>query len=526
MAVVAAMLGLVIGLAGCHHSSSHLVSIAVAASNSSIAIGATSQLTVSGTDSDGKIVAQSTGLKYFSSATAVATVSSTGLVTGVGPGTVTITATSADLTASVQIRVFATYVQVLHASPDAPAVDVILDGVKAISNLDFGQGSRVAVLTPGTHSVSVQARTPGSPTTVVAPTDLPLEADTQYVVIAEGAVANLGPQIFTRPVPPVTSTQARVQVFHAAPNAPSVDVYVTAPTAALAEATPLGTFSFKGTLGPVSVPAGTYQIRVTVAGQPTEVVFDSGSVSLPAGADLLVVAEQNTGPGSAPITLAVTDAAGNNSQILDVGTPATVRVIHDVADAPAVNVYANSSFDSPVVSSLAFSHFTNYLSLPPTFLQSVQVTPASNSSVVVIDTPLTLAAGRQYSVYAVGTLATIEPLVTTDDRRRLATQAKIRVVHGSPTAGDVDVYLTAPNAGIATATPVLTSVKFKDFTGFLSLAAGSYDVTVTSAGTQTAVIGPATIRVANRGIYTAVARDAVDGGAPIGLILLDDFAIP
>ena len=280
----------------------------------------------------------------------------------------------------------------------------------------------------------------------------------------------------------------------------------------------------RGTLGPASVAAGSYEIRVTVAGQPTQVVFDSGSVSLPAGADLLVAAEQNTGPGAAPITLAVTDSAGKNSQILDVSTPATVRVIHDTADAPAVSVYANSDFMTPVVASLAFPNFTSYLPIfPASSVTSVQVTPAGNSGTVVINAPLTLNAGTQYSLYAVGTLMTIGPLVTTDDRRRLATQAKVRIIHGSPSAGNVDIYLTAPGAGIATATPILTSVPFKADTGFLSVAAGSYDVTVTPAGTKTAAIGPTPITVANNGIYTAVARDHAGGGTPLGLILLDDF---
>ena len=527
LAVPAALLGFTVALAGCHDSSSpHLVSINAVAASPTVAIGATDQLTVTGTNSDGAKAPQTTNVTFNSSAPSIATVSATGLVTGVAPGTATITATVSGVPSSpVTVTVVASAVQVLHASPDAPKVDVLVDGTKAISNLDFGQGSGVALLPPGAHTVTVQAQTPGSPTTVIGPANLMLDPTTQYIVIAEGAVANLGPVIFTRPVTPVASGQARVQVFHAAPNAPAVDVYVTAPGASLAGAMPLGSFSFKGTIGPASVPAGAYEIRVTVAGQPSQVVFDSGSVSLPAGADLLVAAEQNTGPGSAPITLAVTDSAGNNSQILDVATPATVRVIHDTADAPAVSVYANSDFMTPVVGSLAFPNFTSYLPIfPASSVTSVQVTPAGNPGTVVINAPLTLAAGTQYSVYAVGTLATIGPLVTTDDRRRLATQAKVRIIHGSPSAGNVDIYLTAPGAGIATAAPILTSVPFKADTGFLSVAAGSYDVTVTPAGTKTAAIGPATITIANKGIYTAVARDHAGGGAPLGLILLDDFA--
>ena len=521
-----AFLALCVGLAGCNNdSSTSLVSINAADAPTTISIGSTSQISVTGNQSDGTSYAVTANVTYASSATSIATVSATGLVTGVAPGAATITASTSGLQSAVTVTVLASAVQVLHASPDAPKVDVFVDGTKAISNLDFGQGSGIALLPPGSHIVSVQAQTPGSPTTVIGPATLTLEAGTQYIVIAAGAVSALAPVIFNRPLTPVAASQARVQVFHAAPNAPAVDVYVTAPGTDLASEMPLGSFSFNGTIGPASVPAASYQIRVTPAGQKTPIVFDSGAISLPAGADLLIAAEQNTGPGTAPITLAVTDAAGKNSQILDVSTPATVRVIHDTADAPAVSVYANSDFMTPVVASLAFPDFTAYLPIfPASSVTSVQVTPAGNPGTVVINAPLTLNAGTQYSVYAVGTLATIAPLVTTDDRRRLATQAKVRIIHGSPTAGNVDIYLTAPGTGIATATPILTSVPFKADTGFLSVAAGSYDVTVTPTGTKTAAIGPATITVTNNGVYTAVARDNAGGGLPLGLILLDDFA--
>ncbi len=43
------------------------------------------------------------------------------------------------------------------------------------------------------------------------------------------------------------------------------------------------------------------------------------------------------------------------------------------------------------------------------------------------------------------------------------------------------------------------------------------------AGTKTVAIGPATIAVANGGIYIAIARDPLPGAAGSGLIVLDDF---
>ena len=107
----------------------------------------------------------------------------------------------------------------------------------------------------------------------------------------------------------------------------------------------------------------------------------------------------------------------------------------------------------------------------------------------------------------------------------MAANAKVRIVHASPNAGEVDIYVTAVGANINNEMPTLASIPFKANTGYIALAAGDYDVTVTAAGSKTAAIGPAPIEVSDAGVYTAVARDPLPGETEFGLILLDDFAI-
>jgi hypothetical protein len=347
-----------------------------------------------------------------------------------------------------------------------------------------------------------------------------------YLVVAEGPEATVAAVIFPHALAVVPATSTQLQVLHAAPAAPSMDVYVTAPGASLASSTPFASaLAFQGSAGPTQLAAGQYEIRVTAAGNPALLYLDSGTVSLQGGDDLVIAALQNTGPGSAPITLSVTDAYGNNWQFLDLNTPANLRVIHDVPDAQAINVLATdqaTSATSAVGPTLSYAAFSPYQALTPAGYD-IAFTLASNASDVLTSRNLQLAAGSVHSVYAVGMLASINTLVTVDDDRRFATQAKLRLIHGSPSAGPVDIYLTAPGASLAAATPTYPHLPFGGDTGFVSFAGGSYDLTITPAGSKTALIGPAAVTLNDDGIYTAVARDPLSGSMQFGLILLDDF---
>ncbi|WP_331346231.1 DUF4397 domain-containing protein [Cellvibrio sp. UBA7661] len=411
-----------------------------------------------------------------------------------------------------------THVRVFHASADAPKVNLWVDGAVVASGLDYQKSTGYLELDADTYNVAVEGIIPTGNAVVIGPVDLALERNTRYDVIAVNSVANIEPLILTDMGKLANANNVRVRVAHLAAAAPEVKVHVTAPGDAISDATSLGSFSFKETLGPVEVPAGTYRIRVTLPNNT--VVFDSGSVALTSGKDLLIGAVPNVGTGSSPIQLAVLDGA-NVAVLSDAAAGANLRVVHASADAPAVDVIANDG-TTPAISNLAFPSFTNYLNLPAA-TYNFKVVPTGATTPVVINANVALANGTEYTLLAVDALANIKPLLLTDNNRKVATEAKVRLVHASTLAANVDIYVVAAGASIANATPAFSNVPFQAETGYVSLGAGNYDVIITPTGTKTEAI-KATLTFANGMVYTAIARDGVNLTTPLSVIGLDGLA--
>ncbi|MCA1929625.1 DUF4397 domain-containing protein [Rheinheimera sp.] len=415
-------------------------------------------------------------------------------------------------------------VKVVHAVSDAPDVSVSRTNGVVIPNLAFGAVATPLVASPGDFKLAVDAKLPGGATARVIPeTTLALTEATDYVVFAAGKAADssIEPIVVSFPQTAVSSGNARLRVVHAAASAPTVDVHLTAPDATLSSGTVAATLEFTGATGDVTVPAGDYRVRITPAGNLTTVVYDSGTVALASATDFTIAALDNRFAGASPVSLLALAQGGNTSlELLDVNSVASVRVVHDVSDAPAVDVLVNNAV---AVNALAFPDFTDYAALTPD-TYNVKVAADADNSVVVIDADLPLNAGSYYTVHAVGSLTegSIEPLVVEDNPRRIATAAQIRVIHGSSLAGPVDIYLTA-GSDISAATAALSNVPFKADSGYVQVPAGDYFVTVTPTGSKTAAIGPVAISLDANKIYTAVARDGAGLTADLGLILLDDF---
>lgn len=402
--------------------------------------------------------------------------------------------------------------RVIHASYDAPAVDIWIDGARAIEKLSYGASSGYKQVPAGERSVAVSAS--GSSDPILSPR-LTLARDKIYTAVAVGAAASIDALVLDD-ARPSGSQMAYVRFLHAAADAPAVDI-----KAGSADASALfGDVSFKESTAYAGVPAGAYDLFVTPAGSNTAVVaFEP--VTLKAGQYLTVVAKGTLDANDAYpflVTAFSDDAAtsdrGAALKVKPAGVEpppvkqmARVLAVHAAPDAPAVDIWVD---DAKGVEGLAFPSNTGYLELEAGE-RRIRVNPAG-STTSVIDATLALAPDKSYSVFATGTLDDLQPLVLEDDLTPPAAgKAHVRFVHLSPDAPAVDIALAGGPV-------VIANKAFREHTPLLPLDAGSYDLEVRVADTMTVALPLPGIRLEAGKIYTVFARGllAGSGGQALG----------
>ena len=156
-------------------------------------------------------------------------------------------------------------VRVLHASPDAPAVDIYLDdaAVSALTNVPFATLSDYLDVPSGDHNVKVYAT--GTTTDPVIDVDVTLAAGTAYTIAATDAVAAITPQVLVDDPAPDCDT-AQVRVVHFSADAPAVDV---APAGATPDEAVIKNLAYPDASDYVALPGGTYDLEVRPAGETT-----------------------------------------------------------------------------------------------------------------------------------------------------------------------------------------------------------------------------------------------------------------
>ena len=153
-----------------------------------------------------------------------------------------------------------------HFSPDAPAVDIHVDGEPLLEGVSFGTLGDYVDVDAGSYDVEIVPAAGGD---AVLSATLDLESDVSYTVLAVNALADVEALVLTDDQPVVDAGDARLRFVHTVPDAPAVDIW--ADDEMLFENVAFGEGSAFAT-----VDADAYDIDVRPAGADDDVLSLAG----------------------------------------------------------------------------------------------------------------------------------------------------------------------------------------------------------------------------------------------------------
>lgn len=407
------------------------------------------------------------------------------------------------------------YLRVLHASADAPNVDVALNGDVVLRDVSFQQGTGYLEIEDGLTTVEILV---AGTETVAFSTEVDLMDNGYYSVIAINDVAELDLKVIDDTAT-YTDGDADVTVVHAATVADDVDIFVTAPgddPDASADTPALDGVPFEANATLEAVAAGDYEVFIG-GDESEELVYASGELNV--AGDIALVAV-NSIKGRSPVSLIAWSDSGATT-VLD--NSAELRVVHAVDDID-VDVFANGEL---FIDGFTYQSVNGYTVLDP---GTVSVAIAADdqglgNALANLSGDLTLERGESYTVIASGDSGAVtdaQLIVLTDTRAAEdASNGYVRLVHASSaTAADpVDIFVYE-NGMTQPQSPTFADVEQGQDTGYVALSPATYTVDIAADDTTSpAISGLDSLPFAAGDVKTAI---AIGDSSGLDALLLND----
>ncbi|MFN4257075.1 MAG: DUF4397 domain-containing protein, partial [Saprospiraceae bacterium] len=369
-----------------------------------------------------------------------------------------------------------TRVQIIHNAL-APAVDVYAGNTLLINDFDFRTATPF-IDVPADRSIGLGVAPANSQSASDALAVLPatFASGKTYVAIAAGVLAGApGFNLFINENAREAATDAGnvdVAVFHGSPDAPAVDV-----DAAFVANNVVSNLAFGQFTDYLGLPADLYDLAIRAAGDPNVVASFRADISGLAGGAATVFA---SGLLAGAPGFGLFAALPDGTVIALPTTPtARVQIIHNAPD-PTVDIYAGNAL---LLNDFAFRTATPFINVPAdrNFNVGVALPNSQSANDAIANFPVRFVAGERYVVTAAGLVGGTPGfnLFVNAAAREAATDpanVDVAVFHGSPDAPAVDVDATF------VANDVVKNLAFGEYTGYLSLPAGKYDLAVRATG--------------------------------------------
>jgi hypothetical protein len=369
-------------------------------------------------------------------------------------------------------------IRVVHASPGAPNVDVLVDGQPLVQDLAFGAATEYVGIRGGDHKVQVVPTGQGADAALID-TDLNVDGGDAYVFVAMDRLNDIEGKVFEVNLDQVDAGKARVRLINASPDAGGIDLVETGGDEIF------GGVDFKDATDYTDLDARSYSFDIR--GDNDRMLLTGQQLALTDGDVYDIVALGQLADNSLALLPLVTKVSVPCAQVLGIQggeDDACVRIVHTAPGTADVDVYVN---DSPIVQGLKFGTASEFVAVPGGDNRKIQVTAAGGTpgDGDLFDAEIDFDGRDAYDVFITGNPDDLKATSAKLDLSALAGgQARVRAVHTSPDAEGVDVV-------IAEGPKLFDGVDFRDVTDTKTIDAGTYTLQV-KKGDTVAIAGDVT----------------------------------
>ena len=359
--------------------------------------------------------------------------------------------------------------RVVHASPGAPEVDVLVDGQPLMEGVAYGTASQYAAITPEEHRIQVVPTGQTADAAVVDET-IGAEPGRAYLVAVFGLLNDIGGAVYDVDLSEIEPGNARVRLLNLSPDVGELDLLETGGDEWFGNVA-LGDISDYRDVAPGTYSADLRGEDDRILQTVTDLAFEETRVY-----DVIVLGQ--LADDSLDVQSLITSVSPPCAEVLGIegaGSDACIRIVHAAPDTPPVDVYVN---DAQIAQNLEFGTATEYVAVPSGAGRGVRVTPTGAPvEEAIIDWSFDLEAGQAYEMLATGAADNLELNITGTDLRPVAEgQARLRVYHASPNAGTVDIGVEGQEENL------FEGVEFRGATDYIILDAGAYPIEVRPGG--------------------------------------------
>lgn len=399
----------------------------------------------------------------------------------------------------------------VHAMPTAPGVIFLIEE-RALGTVSYKGSTGAETFDDLTYDFNFDVRLPGdAESRRLATQSLTVVPDTDYVFALTGSLDD--PSIVLWETPERMwngdETVLEISAGHLAPSVGDLDVYLAAPGTAPVAGDARGTLSFGDKLEPFEVEAGDYVLTLTTAGDPSDVLFRSTTHGLTERTSITYTVQDADPSITSTVSVQRASRNGSTSNVADARFPATRRFFHAAHGVTNVDVVADEDFNAPLVANLAFGTLSNDVAVPAGET-NFSFTQAGNPGSIVHEEEQTVTRNTRSTTFLAGGGSELELVTLADNRRPIADLAKLRMTFISQNQEQVDLWLLEAGTDIADTSPNFPNVDTGDNSGYLQLAGGNYELTVTFGDEETVAVGPVPIDLANGDVVELVIIDTAD----------------